>query len=166
MSSWCLVSQLPRTLPRAAPLRILALAQCRRCLCPQADSEPSARSRMARPTAVRVGRPQVSCPVVYMHICAKCVHTYINMSRHVCTHMSSWCLVAQLPRTLPRGAPLRILALARWRRCLCPLADTDPIARSRMARPAAVRVFWDEKNTYRGVMARWSDRVRFWFDWI
>ena len=126
MSSWCLVSQLPRTLPRGAPLRIWALARCRRCLCPQADSEPSARSRMARPTAVRVGRPQVSCPVLYMHICAKCVHTYINMSRHVCTHMSSWCLVAQLPRTLPRGAPLRILALARWRRCLCPLADSAP----------------------------------------
>ena len=68
------------------------------------------------------------------------------MSIHVCTHMSSWCLVAQLPRTLPRGAPLRILALARWRRCLCPLADSDPSARSRMARPAAVRVFRDEKT--------------------
>ena len=41
-----------------------------------------------------------------------------------------------------------------------------PSARRRMARPAAARVFRDEKNTYRGVMARWSDRVRFWFDWI
>ena len=54
-------------------------------------------------------------------------------------HMSSWCLVAQLPRTLPREAPLRILALARAR-------SLTPSARSRMARPAAVRVFRVEKT--------------------
>ena len=76
------------------------------------------------------------------------------MSTHVCTHMSSWCLVAQLPRTLPRGAPLRILALARCRRCLCPLAHSDPSARSRMARPAAVRVFRVKKTD---IMVEWQD---------
>ena len=87
--------------------------------------------------------------------------------------MSSWCLVAQLPRTLPRGAPHSLSALARCRRCACSQSDLAcaqphgaPSGRATVFQNKCSRNAKAKKSWCNVVSARWCDRVRLWFDWI